>query len=552
MSRGQRSAIGLLAIVSCVFALLLYAEALWMGDLNQDEGWYLHASRLVHAGQVPYRDFFYSQTPLLPYVYGALFPVWSPHGVAGGRALTAVFGLLAAFLAAWLTARLVPRHLSFAAGLTCFALLAVNPYYAYFTTIVKTYGLAALLVTGGFLALSYSSRRVALGSALLAGFLLACAAGTRISLGAMLPVAGLYLLWHRRQAGHPWRWVAFGVGGLVGLAAIFGPSLIFAKEGFAFSVSYHVDRESRGLMDGFVNRAGFMSRFLRAYTVAAIVAFASLCWTFINRRQSRAAPVPGVDTCFAGLLLTAFLAVSLVHVASPFPYDDYQTPIAPLLAIFGSVLLWRNLSPQSTPESGERGAHETAHPVGSQACVVLATVFVAVLVTAGTSELHQDWVILKRDRFWWIKKPAPPLQVLRETARRINELYPQKGVMLTQDAYLAVEAGWELPVEFAMGPFSYFPGLSTDEARRVKVVNDELLSELLGTSTAPVAAFSGYGLAIAAPHMRPLSDSERGHFLALVEDRFSKVMTVPHFGQAHTPLTVYALKELTSGEGARE
>ena len=37
-----------------VFSLaVLGAAAIWMGGLNQDEGWYLYAANLVSAGKVP-------------------------------------------------------------------------------------------------------------------------------------------------------------------------------------------------------------------------------------------------------------------------------------------------------------------------------------------------------------------------------------------------------------------------------------------------------------------------------------------------------------------
>src|SRR5205085_10230658 len=57
------------------------AQALVFGPLvvfrfvDGDEGVYAYASRLAIHGHVPYRDFFYEQMPLLPYVYGAWIAV---------------------------------------------------------------------------------------------------------------------------------------------------------------------------------------------------------------------------------------------------------------------------------------------------------------------------------------------------------------------------------------------------------------------------------------------------------------------------------------------
>lgn len=86
-------------------SLLLSAANLLLGNLNQDEGWYLYAAGQVAAGKMLYRDFMFTQGPGLPVVYGLLFPVIGKFGVAGGRLITALLGLGSAGCAAWLAGR---------------------------------------------------------------------------------------------------------------------------------------------------------------------------------------------------------------------------------------------------------------------------------------------------------------------------------------------------------------------------------------------------------------------------------------------------------------
>ena len=57
--------------------VVLGAAAVWMGGINQDEGWYLYAANLVAEGKVPYRDFAYTQGPVMPFVYSAFARVFS-------------------------------------------------------------------------------------------------------------------------------------------------------------------------------------------------------------------------------------------------------------------------------------------------------------------------------------------------------------------------------------------------------------------------------------------------------------------------------------------
>ena len=71
-------------LITVPAGLTLYAFAALFGNLNQDEGWYLYAAQRVAEGAMPYRDFFFTQGPVMPYVYGALEQVWAPMGVLGG------------------------------------------------------------------------------------------------------------------------------------------------------------------------------------------------------------------------------------------------------------------------------------------------------------------------------------------------------------------------------------------------------------------------------------------------------------------------------------
>ena len=118
------------ALLAAGALLCLAFAAVWFGGLNQDEGWYLYAAQMVRAGHLPYRDFFYTQGPAMPFVYSVLAPVWgrgSPlQGILGGRIVTLVLGLVGVGCAVALARRLVPPARRSAASLAVFALLGVD------------------------------------------------------------------------------------------------------------------------------------------------------------------------------------------------------------------------------------------------------------------------------------------------------------------------------------------------------------------------------------------------------------------------------------------
>jgi len=509
-------------------ALVLYSFAVWFGNLNQDEGWYLYAARRVSEGAVPYRDFFFTQGPVMPYVYGMLSGLWLPFGVLGGRLATVFFGLLGCVLAAGLARRAVPTQRAAEAGILAFALTGCNLYHVYFTTIPKTYALASCLLLGGYLTLSLClSRRKKMRShlscmwALPAGLLVAFAAGTRLSLGMLLPVTVIGLLCMYRKTGAAFFW--FALGGGVGLALVYGPALLEAREPFVFAQTYHVERGGRDLF----YMAGSLSRTVRAYLPACLLGVALVVF-----RMFRGAGVPGQapqeepgGVVYQGRLwpwlwVAAFLAVFLVQWVSPFPYDDYQVPVMGLFV--AAVAGW---AANSTSSGVLRG------------CVCLLWVL-ASLLASFSSPLAQEWFVQRQDRFWVVRKEMPDLALLRMTARDVKALAETDRELLTQDTYLAVEAGMRVPAGLEMGPFTYFPELSDEAAARCHVMNKNRLTALLEAAPCRVAAFSGYGLAIRAPVMDEVPQEDRQLFLSVLGKNYDRVQEVPGFGQNSTTLQI--------------
>ncbi len=512
----SRRLFSLLWMTALLAGLALGGANLFMGELNQDEGWYLYASRLVSEGQWPYRDFAFTQAPLLPLVYALAYPLIGEGGVGAGRALTLVLSLLAAGCAAGLARRLVARELAGWAALTAFTLAFVNVYQSYFGTVVKTYALCALLLTAGAWVLAVARDRRSLLLHALAGLLLAGAAGTRISAGAMLPVVGLYLMWQRDRCGRA-SWLAFAVGGFAGLLLIFVPLLVAAPEAFRFFVlDYHSARSAGGLVEQLMLKAGCLSRVVQAYFRAVSLGVVLLLLGRVTGRTGERDPLR--LTLWAGLGL-----MTMVHLSAPFPYDDYQVPLYPIF----TALLAAGLASVMAP----------ARPA------IRLTVVLGLLLLSGASAFSspviQGWKVLGRDRIWWRMREKPALVQLREVARNLRQRSGAAEDLLTQDIYLAVETGLRVPHGLEMGPFSFYPQLDRAAALRLNVMNGEMLEECLARSSAPVAALSGYSFVMAAPAVVKVSEAEQQAWWDRVEQHYQLSTIVPDFGQGATSLRIY-------------
>jgi hypothetical protein len=112
----------------------------WYGGLNADEGFYAIAARSVWQGDLPYRDFGYTQMPLLPYLNGLLMQA-TGFGLFAQRAINGLWGALTLLLAA----RWLARHTSATWALGFVALFSLSPAWMYFIHLGKTYAFTGLV-----------------------------------------------------------------------------------------------------------------------------------------------------------------------------------------------------------------------------------------------------------------------------------------------------------------------------------------------------------------------------------------------------------------------
>lgn len=470
---------GALALVACA---VLGGAAVWMGGLNQDEGWYLYAANLVADGQMPYRDFAFTQGPVLPFVYSAFTGIWKAGGLLGARLFTLALGLVGILFAAGLARRFVADDRRDEAALIVFFLLATNLYHLYYLAIPKTYALAGLFVIVGFYLLTFARAHAA--AVFGAGLCLALAAGTRISLGALLPVVGVGLLAQRRWSA----FALFGLGGFGGLALVYGPFLLDAgaRAGLLAAQAYHAGRGGFDL----TWTVGSVSRLVRWYLPVFLVLGLG------GFRRAR-------------LLLAAFLAVFAVQMLAPFPYEDYQVPILSLLAVFAAVNF----------------VSQTTCPAPRALLLVLGLCF----ATSFGSPLLEKWSTNGQDRFWSLKKAKTELAQLREVAETINALDPGGTTLFTQDLYLAIETGRTVPRGLEMGPFA--------------ILSDADWRRLLAAADCPVAAVSGYTFAIEPPACNERAFDQQLAYMNLLKRRYRLVATEAAFGQNATTLLILKRRE---------
>jgi hypothetical protein len=185
----------------------------------------------VRHGHVPYRDFFYEQMPLLPFVYGG----WIGATGESWYSVRVLSALLAIAVGVVLYVHVLRRHGSRALASVGVCLYALSALVLGYFPIVKTFALASLLLVGA-LALVESRDRPRW---LLAGLLVGLAVDTRLVFAAAVPA----FAWAARR-----RLAPFAGGLVLGLV----PSLVLlalAPHRFLFdNLRYHGEKTTHGLV----------------------------------------------------------------------------------------------------------------------------------------------------------------------------------------------------------------------------------------------------------------------------------------------------------------
>ena len=493
-----------------IFAFaVLGAAAVWLGGLNQDEGWYLYAANMCAEGKMLYKDFFYTQGPFMPRFYGSARCVWDTWGLLGARILTLTLGFVGICFATGLARRLAPEGRKVESALITFLLLGCNLYHLYYVAIPKTYALASMLVMMGFFLVAIGGHAVFKGAA---GLCLAYAAGTRISLGALLCVVGLWLLLSKRWKDLLW----FCIGGFCGLAGAYLPYLWDpgARAGLVAAQQYHA---ARGGFD-LVWTVGSLSRLVRWYLPVFVVLGLGVAGLFkskleVEQRKDKNSIVR-LTTTATPILLWGFLAVFAVQMLAPFPYEDYQVPIMGLLAVYAAVTFVSSFDFKSQISN--------FGPL-----LVLGLCF----ANSFGSPLLEKWMTNGQDRFWSLKKEKCELAQLRDVAKRIESIDPGGRTIFTQDLYLAIETNRKVPKGLEMGPFA--------------MLTDDEWKTLL-TETAPqecaVAALSGYSFAIRPPKCDERPVAQQLDYWTSLKKNFELGGREEAFGQNATPLLILKRK----------
>lgn len=471
------------------------------GGLNGDEGWYLYAGKLVYEQKIPYLDFMYNQTPLLPYIYGLL-----QHFIGPSLLLGRLTSFFLALMNAFLTVKIIERLTGSNARSTALLFMVLTPYNIYYAVIVKTYSLASFFLLA---ALYFKTNKVAYPYRdFIPFFLLSLAVLVRLSL---LPVLGIFLIaLFFENTTKKSILVAIITGSatiLIGLA----PFWFFAKDQLLFNLITQHYPSGYAMVLSLNNILKNMAVFVVMYPALLLLLG---CNVFVFKEILSAKRPFKTVTKNLGILTVLFsiFTVSFVHFFFLAPLIEYQSVIMNLLVIAAVYPLFRF-------------KEEILRVVTQDTLKTLLSLLFLISLLTQLYALRMTIAVGASER---------PLDEIAAVSSFISANTPQDSKILTFETAVTLQSDRHVVDGFELSIYNYFPSFNLTEAKKYHVFNDATFLSYISNKTASALILSDHA-------MNQIQDKEK--IVVEINKNYALVATLHNFGHARQTIRIYLPKQ---------
>ena len=499
------------AIITYIGLSILYLIA---GHLHNAESGYVHVSQLVYQGKIPYLDFAYNQTPLYPYILG--LPLhFLGHNIYTGRACSLIFSLLTFFL----SLRLAKKLGGDTAVMVTAGLLAFNAFQVYSLIITKMYALTALVIMIAVYVLFLPMKKTIAYS--LAVAILTIGIGFRLTLlpALFIILAGIMILERRSLANVIPPILTFIMLSFI----IFTPFAINGWEQFHYNIIGHNLDIYSGIKAKLHASNDLFRNYFFSFLMIAFIGVYRLMklpsWSSFKERtiQCLSGDEAGPKSGYIPLLWTVAALMTASHVMAKLPQASYQSTVFPLIALLIGVAF---STMNKDMELMKRNGVITS---GLKAAFIAGCILT--LLSHGLSSLAPAG---NRHSPMFIKDQADYIKAHTGLEDRI----------LSSDTQLiAVEAQRELLRGFAWN--EYYPEWSVERAKKMSVVNNEILHDYLSKKEAKAVIFSDASFTLSFPSFRPLTPEKREEVIHMVREYYYLAKTFPNIYNSKLKTYIY-------------
>ncbi len=476
---------------------------IFFGVMNNDEGWYLYASKLVYDGKIPYIDFSYTQPPLFPYIYGIPQHLFGPS-LYVGRLTSLFFGVFTLMV----TMKVAEKFGGKIGAIIALSLISFNPGVIYGLTVVKTYSLTAFLMVLSFYFLFCFPKIKNPAKSMLSILCMSLALGVRLSVLPAVFLLLLYILYTERKNIET---IILSIAtGFIACGFLFIPFLVRNKDILIFNlVGYHIGRaEAMSMFDILFNILNIIFSSVNSFFAILVLIFAGSLNLYFHKQN--------YYSKYHEILLfyAVILSVSIVHLMQKPTFSGYSVIIVPIASIISAYIfsqIYINIKDNFVK-------------------INFVYIVIFMILLTPLAQFAQGHVGVDRSVIGGIR----PIQNIEEMSNYIKNHTPENGKLLVFSTYAAVQANRDVLPGFEMSLFSYYPDWSDDKTKKYNVVNRHLLNEYIESKNASAIL---------------LTSSEIGSLkigndtMHLIEENYYLAKSIQRWGQWDDTANLYLPKE---------
>jgi len=467
---------------------------LFAGSIHLDEGAYLYAARAVYKGTLPYRDFFFLQPPLHPYIYG-IFQKIAP-GLLVGRLTSIVCGIISVILLCKLARKLTSSD---TAVILFLALITMTPFQIYFFSITRLYSLTMLFISLGcyFLFSEKSPSTFSLTIGLIA---FSAALGTRLTVLPLFFYGVIYTMIRGKKAVARFIPVFCAV---LFLIAIYTPFVLTAgRDRLWFNLlGMNLSLHSNNIEANLIQKARATAQLIRFYFPAWILLI-PISVSFIKQIKEQSI-ITWIKRIFSseGSLWCLTLGMLLVHSSAKLYQVSYQTIVMPLLLLMVAIV-WSRKYDQWNAQAQRYSR-----------MFVTVIFFISILAYGRTSIS--------------IAEGKPSMLALWEQAEFIRQNTEETDMIFSADsALVATEA--DRDVLTGMAGSDLFSGWTTEKCRHFNVLNFEIMEEYIENQSSKLLVYGDMSFGLSLPYLEPIPELQKKQFLNRIKTNFKVAHSFPN------------------------
>lgn len=466
------------------------------GRVFLDAGFYLNAARDVYQGRIPYRDFFFVQGPVYPYIYGLPLLV-TGHRLLFARWISMIFGILSLTLAA----RIGFRSGGGLGAILTLAAIATVPSQAYFFSSVKLYALSSFMITAAFSLLGSNCRPVYRHSGALIFAVLSAA--TRLTLVPALLVVAIFVIMDNWFIARRLPWIPIMVGTATALLIAAPFILADRKTILYFLLGIHTSAAEGQFLFSFSKQLKVLAKMCLFYPVLTLSIIAIFHHLFTRRDRS------GL-TRLEWAMAAAISAVTAAHFTANWFSLGYQSVIIPLMGALTGGIVGRWYRNRSVPRH---------------------------MIAAGVIFIVVAGFLSARNYIW--SESLTVIRNLRFIAEVIEQTSPAGASIAACSAVFALEAGRPVAGAFGGAPFTYTPYWSDEQCRQYGGMNNRILVDMITRQEPGVLIFEKNSFSVGSPGFFPVPSELQQEIFDAIAKHYQQAATLRNLGNAELDLILY-------------